>query len=73
MKIITFQLEGLTCPSCVNQIEKIMSSQNGVQEVKVQFNSQKVKITYKEEAVNPNEFVDIFEKLGYDIKSQKIA
>jgi copper chaperone CopZ len=73
MKMITYQMEGLTCPSCVYQVEKIMSIQPGVQEVKVLFNAQKVKITYNEENGNPKEFESILEQLGYIIKSQKIA
>lgn len=73
MKTVAFQMEGLTCPSCIKKIEKVMSNQNGVEEVKVLFHSQKVKITFDELVGTPEEYAVILKKLGYPVQSHKIA
>ncbi|MDP4083280.1 MAG: heavy metal-associated domain-containing protein [Bacillota bacterium] len=73
MKTITFQVDGLTCPSCAQHIEKVMTGQKGVQETKVLYNAQKVKISFDETVGNSSEYEEILNKLGYDVKSQKIA
>ena len=44
METIRFQLETLTCPSCIAKIEGALNKQSGVEEAKVLFNSSKVKV-----------------------------
>lgn len=48
MPITTFQLEQLTCPSCVKKIEAALTKQEGVSEVKVLFTSSKVKVSHSD-------------------------
>ncbi|WP_420707407.1 heavy-metal-associated domain-containing protein [Paenibacillus sp. 1001270B_150601_E10] len=48
MITVTFQLEPLTCPSCIKKIEKILSKTAGVDHVIVMFNASKVKVNYDE-------------------------
>ena len=52
MATVKFQLEPLTCPSCVHKIEKALNKMDGVEEAKVLFNSSKVKATFHEETVS---------------------
>jgi len=73
MKTVSFQMEGLTCPSCIKKIEKVLSNQMGVKEVKVLFNAQKVKLSFEETQGSPEEYAEILKKLGYPVQSQKIA
>ncbi|WP_077620560.1 heavy-metal-associated domain-containing protein [Bacillus sinesaloumensis] len=72
MKTATYQMEELSCPSCIKKIEKALSKQEGVEDVKVLFNSGKVKVTYQEGEVNPNQYKEILTKLGYPVLSTKI-
>lgn len=46
--ITTFQLEQLTCPSCIKKIEAALTNQEGVTEVKVLFASSKVKVSHND-------------------------
>jgi copper chaperone len=46
--ITTFQLEQLTCPSCIKKIEAALTNQEGVSEVKVLFTSSKVKVSHND-------------------------
>ncbi|WP_051912644.1 heavy-metal-associated domain-containing protein [Carnobacterium funditum] len=43
MSKAVYQLEPLTCPSCIKKIESTLSKTAGVESAKVMFNSSKVK------------------------------
>ncbi len=73
MTQVIFQMENLTCPSCIQKIEKVISKQNGVEEVKVLFNAQKVKIQYNESKGSIDVYEETLSKLGYPPKSQKLT
>lgn len=70
MKNVTFKLETLTCPSCVNKIEKAVASTKGVEEVNVLFNASKVKVQYNEEIVDSISIKRSIERVGYDVLSE---
>lgn len=67
MKMVSIQLEDLTCPSCINKIEAAIGNLAGINDVKVLFNSSKVKATYNEEIVNEDKIRNTIAKLGYKI------
>ena len=67
MTRVKFQLEPLTCPSCIKKIEGKVGKMDGVEEVKVLFNSSKVKVDYDEEQVAREELKNVIEKLGYPV------
>lgn len=71
MKTIKFQLEELTCPSCINKIESVLNRENGVQSAKVLFNSSKVKVEYKEGKIDPEKIASLIEKMGYPVLSPR--
>lgn len=62
-----FQLETLTCPSCIKRIEGVLYKEPGVKKAKVLFNSSKVKIEYDEEIVSSNRLAEVIEKVGFSI------
>ncbi|NLL39038.1 MAG: heavy-metal-associated domain-containing protein [Clostridiales bacterium] len=73
MKKATIQLETLTCPSCVQKIEKATKSLDGVEKdsVKVLFNSSKAKFDFDEERISIEDVEKAITALGYEvIKSQ---
>lgn len=70
MKNIKFQLEVLTCPSCINKIESVLKKEPGVEDAKVLFNSSKVKVAYNEDKTAPDKLAAIIDKLGYQVLSQ---
>lgn len=69
MKTIRFQLETLTCPSCINKIESVMNRENGVEEAKVMFSSSKVKVYFDENIISAEALAELIEKLGYPVLS----
>lgn len=73
MKTVRFQLEVLTCPSCINKIEGVLKKEDGVENAKVLFNSSKVKVDYKEDKTSSDKLAGLIEKLGYPVLSHQAA
>lgn len=66
----TYQLQTLTCPSCIDKIETALGSQPGVEDTKVLFNSSKVKVNHTE-AVDAADLKKLIEQLGYEVLDEK--
>lgn len=64
--IKTYQLQTLTCPSCIAKIEKAVTSLPGVSSVEVLFNASKVKVTLDESAESPD-IPKTIQDLGYRV------
>lgn len=69
MKTKRFQLETLTCPSCITRIEGVLNKEPGVEKAKVLFNSSKVKVEYNEDQVSADRLTEVIEKVGYPVLS----
>lgn len=69
MKTTRFQLETLTCPSCVTRIEGVLHKEPGVEKAKVLFNSSKVKVSYDGEKVSTDRLVKVIEEVGFPVLS----
>ncbi len=69
MKTKRFQLETLTCPSCVTRIEGVLNKEPGVEKAKVLFNSSKVKVDYDGEKVSADRLVKVIEEVGFPVLS----
>lgn len=67
----TYQLETLTCPSCVVKIQTVLKRNNGVQEVEVLFNSSRVKVSFDEAVVDPETIKKTIENLGFKVIGEK--
>lgn len=73
MKKAVFQLEPLTCPSCIKKIETTLEKSKGVITVKVLFNSSKVRTEYDESQIQAKEIEETITKLGYEVLTLKLA
>ncbi len=68
-----FQLEPLTCPSCVKKIETALTKTEGVSEAKVLFNSGIVKAEFDDTVVNLEALGSVIQKLGYPVTKTKVS
>lgn len=66
-----FQLESLTCPTCVKKIETTLNKAKGVDSVKVLFNSSKVKTEFDDTQTNAEKLKITIENLGYSVLNSK--
>lgn len=73
MKKAVFQLETVTCPSCIKKIEVALNKTAGVALAKVLFNSSKVKIEFDEAKVQGKDLEEIIKNLGYEVLSSKVS
>lgn len=68
-----YQLEPLTCPSCIKKIESTLNKTEGVESAKVLFNSSKVKTQFDETKIEGDRIQGIIVKLGYSVLSTKTS
>ena len=73
MNKAVFQLETLTCPSCIKKIETTLNKTAGVKSAKVMFNSSKVKTQYDDSSIQADEIEETIKKLGYPVLSSKVS
>lgn len=67
MQSAEFQLEPLSCPSCIIKIERTLEKEDGVEKARVLFNSSKVKVEYDGGQLSEQELQETLEKLGYPV------
>lgn len=71
MKHVTYQLETLTCPSCMAKIEGMLKKTDGVSESQVLFNASKVKVQVDETVVSSAQVRQRIEDLGYKVLGER--
>lgn len=72
MSKVIMQLDGLSCPSCMQKIQGAVAKQPGVAEVKVLFNAAKLKADFDNSQVNADQLAATVSDLGYEVKSVKV-
>lgn len=68
MKNYSLQLETITCPSCLQKIEKTVSDQAGVSDAEVLFNASKVNLKLDETKNSVDQIKSAIEKLGFEVQ-----
>lgn len=61
------KIEGMTCTSCENRIEKVLSKTEGIISVNANFTDSIVKVEFNEEIINIKEIEKIIENLDYKV------
>ncbi|MDW7668761.1 MAG: heavy metal translocating P-type ATPase [Bacillota bacterium] len=62
---ITIPINGMTCASCANAIEKAVNKLPGIKEVSVNFATEKAKVVYDSSKTRISEIKDAISKAGY--------
>lgn len=66
-----YQLETVSCPSCVAKIEGMLKKTAGVSESEVLFNSSRVKVSFEEDQVSSDDIKGKIAKLGFEVLGEK--
>lgn len=73
MQKAVFNMEPFTCPSCVKKIENTLGRVDGVNDVKVLFNSGRVRAEFDSSKTSADALEDTIVKLGYPVVSKKVS
>jgi len=63
----TLKIEGMTCVSCENKIEKKLRGTKGIVSVKASWSASTVKVTFEESVISLRKIAEIIEKLDYKV------
>jgi len=72
MSQAVIQLGPVTCPSCIKKIEAAVSKIEGVETVKVLFNSSKVKVDFDSASLSIETIEKAIQDLGYPVIKSKV-
>ncbi len=67
----TINIEGMTCVSCVQNIESKLSKEKGVSSIKVSLQDQKAEISFYDSLTTPMKLVDAIDDLGFEAMLRK--
>lgn len=67
----TYQLETVSCPSCIAKIEGMLKKTEGISNYEVLFNSSRVKVSFDEKDITSEKIKEKIGKLGYAVLSEK--
>ncbi len=67
----TYQLETVTCPSCINKIEGMLKKTKGIEKSEVLFNSSRVRVSFEENTIESEEIKKKINQLGYKVLGEK--
>ena len=68
LSVTSFEIEGMTCASCAQAIEKSVSKLAAVSSVNVNLATEKMTVTFDEAALNVSDIVRTVEDTGYQAK-----
>jgi copper chaperone len=66
-----YQLETLSCPSCMAKIDGMLKRIEGILESEVLFNSSRVKVSFDETKITSDVIKNRIGRLGYAVLSEK--
>lgn len=64
---ITLQLDELTCPACLTKIKQALKKQPGISNIKVLFNSSKIKADFEQDQITAAQISQTVTQLGYQV------
>lgn len=67
----TYQLETVSCPSCIAKIEGMLRRTQGVAEAEVAFNTSRVKVSFDEGVISSEAIKNSITRLGYSVLGEK--
>jgi Cu+-exporting ATPase len=70
---VVLPIQGMTCASCVNRVEKALSSLNGVVHVNVNFATERASVEYLPGEVALRDFKKVVQEAGYQVLELKVG
>jgi Cu+-exporting ATPase len=64
-KNIHLDIQGMSCASCVNRIEKVLKSSQGIIEANVNLATEKANVSYQDKDINIEKIIKVIASVGY--------
>ncbi len=71
LKKATLQLEGLSCASCAQTVEKALNKAKGVHQAQVNFAAEKAYIEFDPSTIDEEKLAEVVRGTGYDVKDER--
>ncbi len=68
IKNIKFQLEGITCTGCAEDMENILRDKDGIVDVSVNYADETVFVEYESDVIDEKQLFAAVRKLGFKTK-----
>ena len=73
LQIIALDVEGMTCASCVNRIERYLNKVDGVAQASVNLATERAKVSFDSSKVAVEDLVGAIERAGYNVRPAPVA
>lgn len=70
MKTTVFNIEGMHCDGCAENVESLVRKQPGVRMVSVSFPERQARVLYDPKAVAEDRLVEVIQKPGFRVVSR---
>lgn len=70
---ITFDVEGMTCASCVRRVERALGKVEGVREASVNLATEQARVEFDPSTASTDRLVQAIERAGYKVRSRSVA
>ncbi|QTL97439.1 heavy metal translocating P-type ATPase [Iocasia frigidifontis] len=71
LKKVTLRLEGMSCASCAQTVEKALNKAKGVHQAQVNFAAEKAYVEYESSIIDERKLAEIVRATGYDVKEER--
>ncbi len=71
LKKVTLQLEGMSCASCAQTIEKALNKAKGVHQAQVNFAAEKAYVEFEPTFIDEEKLAEVVRGTGYDVKDER--
>jgi Cu+-exporting ATPase len=73
IKKITLTVQGMTCASCANRVERALKKVSGVKEVNVNLASKKATVEFNTDELGVNDLIDAVSEAGYEVPVESLS
>lgn len=71
IKKVNIDVSGMTCAACSSRVERTLNKTEGVTNAVVNLLGQKATIEFDDEKTNPEELINVIERVGYEVPLTK--
>ena len=70
---VTFQVEGMTCASCVGRVERALNSMEGVVSARVNLANETAQVEFDSDAVDAEKLIETLDGTGYPVVTEDVV